>query len=121
MWTVGPGGGLEEGESSGRGADTTLDLHWENTDGVLMTVEALPERFPYLQWLNLEGQRVSEAGPLGLLLSLRELMISGNQLEDIAPLSSCLLLTKLDVNDNMIQEIPGMRDMRVGSHMHSDT
>ena len=53
---------------------------------------------------------MKDVAPLGLLLSLRELMISGNQLKDVAPLSSCLLLTKLDVNDNIIQEIPGRAD-----------
>lgn len=108
MWKVDPGGGLEEGE--GGGTDKTLDLHWENTDGVIQCVDVIPERFPYLQNLNLEGQRVKDVAPLGLLLSLRELMISGNQLKDVAPLSSCLLLTKLDVNDNIIQEIPGRAD-----------
>jgi Leucine-rich repeat (LRR) protein len=90
----------------GVSAETSLDLHWENTEGVVCIVDTVPKHFPYLQNLNLEGQRVADVRALGSLLSLRELMASGNQLVDISHLSSCLLLTKLDLNDNMINEIP---------------
>ena len=108
MWDVDDVGRLSV-EEPGTRTETTLDLHWENTEGVIKIIDVVPQRFPYLQHLNLEGQRVADVGPLGLLLSLRELMISGNQLVDVAPLSSCLLLTKVDLCDNMIAEIPGMR------------
>jgi hypothetical protein len=91
---------------TGASTDKQLDLHWESTNGVVRSLDGIPQRFPYLQDLNLEGHRISDVSALSSLLSLRELTISGNRVANIEPLSSCLMLSKLDLSDNMIQEIP---------------
>ena len=105
MWSLEEDGSLHL-TGAGTNTETALDLHWENTDGVLCRVDSIPGRWPYLQYLNMEGQRVADIGALGASLSLRELIASGNQLADVSPLSSCLLLARLDLNDNCIEELP---------------
>jgi len=111
MWSLQQDGSLEL-TSTGPNTETALNLHWENTDGVLRLVDNVPEHFPYLQHLNLEGQRLRDVTALGSLLSLQELIASGNQLSDVSPLSSCLLLASLDLNDNVVEVIPaGFRSL----------
>ena len=35
--------------AAGTSTDLALDLHWDNTDGVVRNVDNIPRRFPYLQ------------------------------------------------------------------------
>ena len=46
---VGSDGRVVFAGAAGTSTDLALDLHWDNTDGVVRNVDNIPRRFPYLQ------------------------------------------------------------------------
>lgn len=47
--SVGSDGRVVFAGAAGTSTDLALDLHWDNTDGVVRNVDNIPRRFPYLQ------------------------------------------------------------------------
>jgi hypothetical protein len=66
-----------------------------------------------LHRLNLQGNAVTDLGPLSGLVQLSDLDASGNQISDVGPLADLTSMMNLNLSGNAIQQIGGLQRMEM--------
>ncbi|HOX27151.1 MAG TPA: hypothetical protein PLL30_16015 [Candidatus Krumholzibacteria bacterium] len=66
-----------------------------------------------LHRLNLQGNAVTDLGPLGGLVQLSDLDASDNQIADLGPLSDLTAMMNLNLSGNAIQSIGALEDLEI--------
>jgi Leucine-rich repeat (LRR) protein len=64
-----------------------------------------------LNQLNLQGNAVTDLGPLAGLARLSDLDASGNQVSDIGPLADLVAMMNLNLSDNAIRGVAALQQM----------
>jgi hypothetical protein len=83
-----------------------FDLDLTNDD-----VAKIADTFPHLQYLNIQGNDITDISPLSTLTGLRELNIRYSKITDISPLAEITSLRRLSMPSSKLTDISPLSDL----------
>ena len=81
------------------------ELYLDNADVTSEDLPGIVARFPKLIILSLDGNQITDVGPLAGLTKLKGLYIVRNHVTDVSPLAGLIDLEYLGLTENQISDV----------------
>jgi len=78
------------------------------------------EKFENLEYLDLQGNNITEVGELGYFQKLRKLFLSNNQIQTLQFFSQLPNIVVLDLNNNKISNVEGLSQIKNLHYLYLD-